>query len=57
MKYVLLNYARRRRIRTQVRDMHPGLAAVLERPDVTGCVRLQPAESATTVTLEREGRC
>jgi hypothetical protein len=32
--------------------MHPAIAAVLERPDVTGWLRLQPAESATTVTLQ-----
>jgi hypothetical protein len=32
--------------------MHPGIAAVLDRPNVSGWVRLEPAESATTVTLE-----
>src|SRR3954453_530735 len=32
--------------------MHPAVAAVLERPDVSGWVRLHPAESATTVRLE-----
>ena len=32
-------------------EMHPGVAAVLERPAVSGWVRLEAAESATTVTL------
>jgi hypothetical protein len=33
-------------------DIRPEIAAVLERPSVTGWLRLQPAESATTVGLE-----
>jgi hypothetical protein len=32
--------------------MHPGIATVLDRPNVTGWLRMQPAESATTVTLQ-----
>ena len=32
--------------------MHPAVAAVLERPEVSGWVRLQPADSATTLRLE-----
>jgi hypothetical protein len=52
MKYALLAYsdpdsARERR----PGEMHPGIAAVLERQNVSGWIRLQPAESATTVSL------
>jgi hypothetical protein len=52
MKYALLAYSdsdspRERR----PGEMHPGIAAVLERPNVSGWMRLQPAESATTVSL------
>jgi hypothetical protein len=52
MKYALLAYsdpdsARERR----PGEMHPSIAAVLERPNVSGWMRLQPAESATTVSL------
>jgi hypothetical protein len=53
MKYVLLNYAK---VETagerRPREMHPAVAAVLERSDVSGWVRLLPAESATTLRLE-----
>jgi hypothetical protein len=53
MKYALLAYSRwETSTESQTREMHPAIAAVLERPDVTGWVRLQPAESATTVRLE-----
>lgn len=53
MKYVLLIYTKAERAAASgAREMHPGVAAVLESPDVTGWVRLQPAESATTLRLE-----
>jgi hypothetical protein len=53
MEYVLLNYTKAETAgERQPREMHPGVAAVLERPDVSGWVRLQPAESATTLRLE-----
>jgi hypothetical protein len=53
MKYALLNYSKGEASGERgARDMHPGIAAVLDRPNVSGWVRLQPAESATTVTLE-----
>jgi hypothetical protein len=52
MKYALLAYNRGETSgERRSREMHPAIAAVLERPDVTGFLRLQPAESATTVTL------
>ncbi len=52
MKYALLNYSKGEPSGERgARDMHPGVAAVLDRPNVSGWVRLQPAESATTVTL------
>jgi hypothetical protein len=50
MKYALLAYSREERRPTD--EIRPGIAAVLQRPDVTGWVRLAPAESATTVKLE-----
>src|SRR5919197_2327271 len=53
MKYALLAYSRGEAPgESRTRQMHPGIAAVLERPDVSGWVRLEPAESATTVRLE-----
>jgi hypothetical protein len=53
MKYALLVYSRTEASGSpRAREMHPAIAAVLERPGVTGWVRLQPAESATTVTRE-----
>ena len=53
MKYALLAYSRGEASgERRTRQMHPGIAAVLERPDVSGWVRLEPAESATTVRLE-----
>jgi hypothetical protein len=53
MKYALLNYSKGEASGERgVRDMPRGVAAVLDRPNVSGWVRLQPAESATTVTLE-----
>jgi hypothetical protein len=53
VKYALLTYTKAERSEDRrTREMHPGVAAVLERPDVSGWVRLQPGESATTVRLE-----
>src|SRR5258705_12111466 len=53
MKYVLLNYTKAETAgERRPREMPPAVAAVLERPDVSGWVRLQPAESATTLRLE-----
>jgi hypothetical protein len=53
MKYALLNYSKGEASGERgARDLHPAIAAVLDRPNVSGWVRLQPAESATTVTLE-----
>jgi hypothetical protein len=57
MKYALLAYRREEGPEERdTRDMHPPIAAVLERPNVTGWVRLQPAASATTVRLEAQKR-
>jgi hypothetical protein len=50
MTYALLAYSRGERRPTA--EIDPAIAAVLQRPDVTGWVRLQSAESATTVKLE-----
>ncbi len=53
MKYALLAYSSGPGSGERRTDeIPPAIAAVLERPTVTGWVRLQPAESATTVTLE-----
>jgi hypothetical protein len=53
MKYALLIYVKGETTRERgPGDMPPAVAAVLERPNVSGWVRLQPAESATTVRLE-----
>ena len=53
MQYALLAYSRGETSgEPRTREMHPGVAAVLERPNVSGWLRLQPAESATTVKLE-----
>jgi hypothetical protein len=53
MKYALLAYSRGDASgELRPREMHPGVAAVLERPNVSGWLRLQSAESATTVRLE-----
>jgi hypothetical protein len=53
MKYALLAYSRGETYgEPRPREMQPGLTAVLDRPNVTGWIRLQPAESATTVTLD-----
>ncbi len=53
MKYALLNYTKAESAGVRLsREIPPAVAAVLERPDVSGWVRLQPAESATTVSLE-----
>ena len=53
MKYALLAYSRGETDgEPRTREMQPAIAAVLDRPTVTGWVRLQPAASATTVRLE-----
>jgi len=53
MKYVLLIYTKAQTAEDRPpREIHPAIAAVLERPDVSGWARLQPADSATTVRLE-----
>jgi hypothetical protein len=53
MKYALLNYTKGETAgERRPGEMHPAVAAVLERRDVSGWVRLQPAASATTLRLE-----
>jgi hypothetical protein len=52
MKYALLAYSRESSAGPRTRQINPGIAAVLERPDVTGWLRLQTPESATTVTTD-----
>jgi hypothetical protein len=53
MKYALLAYTSGETSgERRTREMHPAVAAVLERREVTGWVRLQPVESTTTVRLE-----
>lgn len=54
MKYALLAYSRGQEGPEGggARPMPPAIASVLERPEVTGYVRLEPAESATSVGLE-----
>ena len=53
MKYALLAYSREETYgEPRKREMDPAIAAVLDRPNVTGWLRLQSAESATTVRLE-----
>ncbi|HVO53302.1 MAG TPA: YciI family protein [Solirubrobacterales bacterium] len=50
MKYALLAYSRGEESgESGPRSMHPGIAAVLERPNVTGYLRLEPPQSAGTV--------
>ena len=58
MKYVLLNYAKAETAgERRPHEMHPAVAAVLERSDVSGWVRLHPAESATTLRLRVANGC
>ena len=53
MNYALLIYTKTEPAgERRSRELPAAVAAVLERPDVSGWVRLQPAESATTLTLE-----
>jgi hypothetical protein len=53
MKHVLLNYTKAQTTgERRPREMHPAFAAVLQWPDVSGWVRLHPAESATSLRLE-----
>jgi hypothetical protein len=57
LRYALLVYSnievRDRRTEEEQRRINAGIAEVLERPNVTGWLRLQDAESATTVRYER----
>ena len=59
MRYALLAYAnidvRDQRTEAQRRRIEAGIAEVLARPNVTGWLRLQDVESATTVR-HRQGR-
>ena len=53
MKYALLNYSNGETSgKPRTREMPAGVAEVLERPNVSGWVRLLTTESATTVRLE-----
>jgi hypothetical protein len=55
MRYALLAYSTEETSgERRTREMHPGIAAVLDRPNVSGWIRLHPAESATTVKLEAQ---
>jgi hypothetical protein len=57
LRYALLAYSnidvRDRRTEEERRRMNAGIAEVLARPTVTGWLRLQDVESATTVRLEQ----
>jgi hypothetical protein len=57
LRYALLAYsnveAREQRTEAQQRQIDAGVAEVLARPSVTGWLRLQDLESATTVRHER----
>ena len=57
MRYALLAYSnievRERRTEQEQRRIDTGIAEVLARPGVTGWLRLQNAESATTVRHEQ----
>ena len=59
MRYALLVYGNidvlEQRRDEEQRRIHAGIAEVLERPNVTGWLRLQSVDSATTVRSE-EGR-
>lgn len=54
MQYALLIYNPGNPERRPTREIHPAIAAVLDRPEVTAWVRLQPAESGTTVRAEAQ---
>lgn len=51
MQYALLIYGEGAADRA-TREIHPGISAVLDRPNVSGWVRLHRSGSATTVRLE-----
>lgn len=57
MRYALLAYsnveARERRTEAQQQRINAGIADVLARPSVTGWLRLQDVESATTVRYDQ----
>lgn len=52
MKYALLAYTTGDSPGPRRPEIDSGIAAVLERPEISGWLRLQPAESATTVRRE-----
>lgn len=52
MQYALLIYSKGSIERRPTREIHPAIAAILDRPEVEGWVRLQPSDTATTVRLE-----
>jgi hypothetical protein len=52
VQYALLIYGEGKGEERATRDIHPSIAAVLDRPNVRGWVRLQRPGSATTVRLE-----
>jgi hypothetical protein len=60
LRYALLAYqnvdVRDRRPEEEQRRIDAGVAEVLARPNVTGWLRLQDVESATTLLRQREGR-
>jgi hypothetical protein len=57
LRYALLAYSsieiREQRTQEEQRRINAGIAEVLERPNVTGWLRLQNVESATTVRYEQ----
>jgi hypothetical protein len=57
LRYALLMYGntdvRSRRSEAEQRRINAGVAEVLERPEVTGWLRLQDVESATTMRYEQ----
>jgi hypothetical protein len=52
VQYALLIYGEGEGEERATREIHPAIATVLERPDVTGWLRLHRPGSATTVRLE-----
>ena len=51
MQYALLIYGEGEGEQRATREIHPAISAVLDRPSVTGWVRLHRPGSATTVRL------
>jgi hypothetical protein len=54
VRYALLIYGEGDGEARATRDIHPSIAAVLDRPNVTGWVRLHRPGSATTVRAARK---